>query len=135
MLATVGHKLVDLGLGFLINVPVLLFGKPVQPVCIIRIRDKPYDLAEFFFVGCALDLPLGPSEERLADEDIEREEMVVQLGAALADLEERDRLVLTLYYYEELKLHQIADVLGVTESRVSQIRSAALVQLRGQLVE
>lgn len=76
-----------------------------------------------------------PSEERLADEQVEREEMVAQLGDALAGLEERDRLVLTLYYYEELKLHQIADVLGVTESRVSQIRSAALEQLREQFVE
>lgn len=76
-----------------------------------------------------------PSDEALADEGIEREQMVGQLTDALAELEDRDRLVLTLYYYEELKLHQIADVLGVTESRVSQIRSAALGRLREHMGE
>jgi len=76
-----------------------------------------------------------PSDEPLAEEDLEREETVAQLGEALASLNDRDRMVLTLYYYEELKLHQIADVLGVTESRVSQIRSAALKRLRTQWVD
>jgi RNA polymerase sigma factor for flagellar operon FliA len=48
-------------------------------------------------------------------------------------LKERERIVLTLYYFEELKLHEIARVLGLTESRVSQIRSKALLTLRGRM--
>lgn len=48
-------------------------------------------------------------------------------------LKERERIVLTLYYFEELKLHEIAKVLGLTESRVSQIRSKALLTLRGRM--
>jgi len=48
-------------------------------------------------------------------------------------LKEQERIVLSLYYYEELKLHEIAEILNLTESRVSQIRSKALSRLRGQL--
>jgi hypothetical protein len=45
--------------------------------------------------------------------------------AAIADLPERERLVITLYDYEELTMREIAPVLGVTESRVSQIHATA----------
>lgn len=48
-------------------------------------------------------------------------------------LSQQERTVLTLYYFEELKLHEIAAVLEVTESRVSQIRQKAIVKLRGEL--
>jgi RNA polymerase sigma factor for flagellar operon FliA len=45
----------------------------------------------------------------------------------------RDEIILSLYYFEELKLHEIAKVLGLTESRVSQIRSKALTTLRSRM--
>lgn len=53
-----------------------------------------------------------------------------RLRGAFRQLSARDRLVLTLYYYEELNLRQIGDVLHVSESRVSQIRTRALKRLR-----
>lgn len=53
-----------------------------------------------------------------------------KLREALGLLKEQERTVLALYYYEELKMHQIASVLGLTESRVSQIRSRAITRLR-----
>ncbi len=53
-----------------------------------------------------------------------------KLRDALGQLKEQERTVLALYYYEELKMHQIASVLGLTESRVSQIRSRAISRLR-----
>ena len=46
---------------------------------------------------------------------------------------ERERLVLTLYYYEGLTLAEIGDVLGVTESRVCQIHTKSLLDLRSRL--
>ncbi len=49
---------------------------------------------------------------------------------AIASLPEQQRTVLALYYYEELTLRQIAEVLHVTESRISQVRTAALRTLR-----
>ncbi|NBS60326.1 MAG: sigma-70 family RNA polymerase sigma factor [Betaproteobacteria bacterium] len=52
------------------------------------------------------------------------------LRDALQNLTEQERIVLTLYFYEELKLHEIATILELTESRVSQIRSKALGKLR-----
>ena len=55
------------------------------------------------------------------------------LTEALMQLKPQERTVLTLYYFEELKLYQIAAVLEVTESRVSQIRSKAIEKLRVQM--
>ena len=51
------------------------------------------------------------------------------------DAPDRERLVLTLYYYEGLTLAEIGDILGVTESRVCQIHTKAILQLRGRLSE
>lgn len=67
------------------------------------------------------------------DELLNHEQEVGVLAGALAALNEQQRTVLTLYYYEELKLTEIALVLGVTESRVSQIRTKALARLRTEL--
>jgi RNA polymerase sigma factor for flagellar operon FliA len=57
------------------------------------------------------------------------------LTEAIEALPERERLVITLYYYEELLLKEIAQVMGVTESRVSQIHSRVLVKLKQKLLE
>lgn len=65
-----------------------------------------------------------------AQEAFERRERARILKEEILQLSQRHRLVLSLYYFEELKLHQIAGVLGVSESRVSQIRSKALRELR-----
>ena len=55
------------------------------------------------------------------------------LSAAIADLPEREQLVMNLYYVEELNLKEIGEVLGVSESRISQILSAVVKKLRGTL--
>ena len=60
-------------------------------------------------------------------------EEVEILRDAILRLKEQERIVLTLYYYEELKLHEIAAILELTESRVSQVRSKALARLRGEM--
>ena len=65
----------------------------------------------------------------------EVEEMKHLLADAINRMPDRERLVLTLYYYEALTLAEIGTVLGVTESRVCQIHTKAILQLRGRLVE
>ena len=60
-------------------------------------------------------------------------EMKQGLADAIDDLPERERMVLTLYYYEELTMKEIGEVLGVVESRVSQIRSSAVLHLRASM--
>jgi RNA polymerase sigma factor for flagellar operon FliA len=57
------------------------------------------------------------------------------LGDAIASLPERERLVIALYYDEELNLREIGQVLGVSESRVCQIHSQAALRLRSRLSE
>ncbi len=60
-------------------------------------------------------------------------EMKQRLVDAIEDLPEKERIVLTLYYYEELTMKEIGLTLGVVESRVSQIHSSAVVRLRAAL--
>jgi RNA polymerase sigma factor for flagellar operon FliA len=60
-------------------------------------------------------------------------EMKQRLTDAIEDLPEKERMVLTLYYYEELTMKEIGLTLGVVESRVSQIHSSAVVRLRTAL--
>ena len=56
-----------------------------------------------------------------------------QISAAIADLPEREKVVIALYYYEGLTLREIGEVLGVTESRICQIHSQAISRLRSKL--
>ena len=56
-------------------------------------------------------------------------------NAAINDLSEREKIVVTLYYFEGLTLAEIGEILGVTESRVCQIHTKAVGVLRGQLTE
>jgi RNA polymerase sigma factor for flagellar operon FliA len=76
---------------------------------------------------------LSGSEESEVEDAINHEQEVHLLKDAILRLKEQERVVLSLYYFEELKLHEIAKVLELTESRVSQIRSKALSKLRVDL--
>jgi len=60
-------------------------------------------------------------------------EMKQRLADAIEELPEKERMVLTLYYYEELTMKEIGVTLGVVESRVSQVHSSAVVRLRTAL--
>ncbi|MFZ5871454.1 MAG: RNA polymerase sigma factor WhiG [Actinomycetota bacterium] len=65
----------------------------------------------------------------------EGEETKFLLARAIDQLPEREKIVITLYYYEGLTLAEIGRVLGVTESRICQMHTKAVVQLRGKLRE
>jgi RNA polymerase sigma factor for flagellar operon FliA len=76
----------------------------------------------------------------IADDASQQPEAIVEhaqfMGAvahAIGDLPEREQLLMNLYYVEELNLKEIGEVLGVTESRVSQLLSAVVKQLRTTL--
>lgn len=98
-------------------------------------------------VVLALDAPAtcdesgaSPLSESIPDvdaaqpgEELTRAESLQELHEAFAALPEKDRLVLSLYYYERLNLKEIGEVLHVGESRVSQIRTRALRRLRENL--
>jgi len=64
---------------------------------------------------------------------VEEAEFMQAVVEAIDHLPEREKLVMSLYYVEELNLKEIGEVLGVTESRVSQILSTVVKKLRSQL--
>lgn len=86
-----------------------------------------------------LGMDEGALDEHLADhnssplEQLQSEDLKRVLGNAIANLPERERLVVTLYYHEELNLREIGMVMGVTESRVSQLMSQAMLRLRTRM--
>jgi RNA polymerase sigma factor for flagellar operon FliA len=65
----------------------------------------------------------------------ESEETKHLLAKAINTLPEREKIVVTLYYYEGLTLAEIGQVLGVTESRICQMHTKAVLQLRGKLAD
>jgi RNA polymerase sigma factor FliA len=71
----------------------------------------------------------APDPQNLVDQS----ELRDRIADAIAALPEREKLVVALYYYENLTLREIGEVLGVTESRVSQLHTKAVLRLRSKL--
>jgi RNA polymerase sigma factor for flagellar operon FliA len=94
--------------------------------------SKLFSLDELLSGEDGMETPV-PSAVASPLERIQRQDMREALAKAIAELPERERLVLALYYDEELNLKEIGQVLGVSESRVSQIHSQAAVRLRARL--
>jgi RNA polymerase sigma factor for flagellar operon FliA len=80
---------------------------------------------------------LGDYLADVNNEDVEqilaRQEMKELIGTRMAELPEKEQLVLVLYYYEELTLKEIGEILDVTESRVCQIHTKAILRLKGKI--
>lgn len=111
------------------------------------LQDHLGEISSLGFV--ALDELLDPSErgsasigDMLSDarigvpgESFEKQETRYFLTDAINRLPERERLVITLYYYEGLTLAEIGSVLGVTESRICQIHTKSVMSLRNRMIE
>ena len=80
------------------------------------------------------DFELDSAEES-PERKLMEDELRLQLVNSIEALNERERTVVSLYYYERLKLKEIAEVLGVSESRVCQIHSAAIIKMKGIMQE
>ena len=76
---------------------------------------------------------IADEESHQPDVMVEEAEFMDAVTAAIADLPEREQTVMQRYYVEELNLKEIGEVLGVSESRISQILSAVVKKLRGTL--
>ncbi len=115
-----------------------------------RKSDLQNALAEISNLGMvALDELLNPGERdsaslgdlmadpRMADPggSFEKQEMRHFLADAIGRLPDRERLVVTLYYYEGMTLAEIGNVLDVTESRICQIHTKAVMSLRNRMIE
>ncbi|HPC94913.1 MAG TPA: FliA/WhiG family RNA polymerase sigma factor [Sedimentisphaerales bacterium] len=83
----------------------------------------------------ALGEILASADTAAPDHRLEKAEMLKKLTAAMQKLDERRLQIIVLYYHKHLTMKQIADLLEITESRVSQLHASALVILSGQLGE
>ena len=66
-------------------------------------------------------------------ENIDKKELTEKLAEALKDLSEKEQQIITFYYYEEMTLKEIAQVLDVSESRISQLHTRALKKMKEKL--
>lgn len=81
--------------------------------------------------GCEqLSIPEEDSAGGSPEQTVERAEMMETLASAIASLRPNEQLVLSLYYQKEIKMKDIADVLGVSHARASQIHTRAIQKLR-----
>jgi len=101
----------------------------VVSVRVISFEELGFGYGEEHFVP---DENLPAAADDPLDEVLETETINL-VARALDRLPEKERLVVTLYFYEELNLKEIGEIIGVSESRASQVRSRALIRLRTYL--
>ena len=99
--------------------------------CTIVSLDRPYTFAdgEHTTLYDSLESTTMPTPTQHLDD----KEMKDQLAGAILALSERERLMISLYYNEELTMKEIGEVLGISESRVSQLHARAVLLLRGMM--
>ena len=81
---------------------------------------------------CLADV-LCESDAKNPQQQVMTMQLAEALGKAIDGLPEKERLAVTLYYNEDFNLKEIGEMLGLTESRISQLISQAMVRLRGRL--
>ncbi len=112
-----------------LNIPIQELHKMLQEISGLKVSnlDEREDESGMTLLDTVRGTNATPDEEY---EDSERRRM---LANAISNLPERERNVIALYYKEELTMKEIGSVLDVTESRVSQLRTQAIVRLRNQI--
>ena len=80
-----------------------------------------------------LDTLVEERSEAYPADRLENTELTKIIASVLEELSEKERIVISLYYYEELTQKEIAEVLGVSEGRVSQLHSQALIKLKTKM--
>ncbi|MBN1225613.1 MAG: FliA/WhiG family RNA polymerase sigma factor [Deltaproteobacteria bacterium] len=90
-------------------------------------------LEELFPDGLAPKFSKQVSDTPSPFDELNTKELKQNISKALSSLGENEQLVISLYYYDELTLKEIAKVLNLTESRISQIHSKAIIKLRARL--
>jgi len=124
-----GRPVTELEVAAHLNVPVAEVRETLQDIASLRManlddRDETTGLSIGDFIS---DSSISPLDEA------ERNEFRTLLANAVDKLPEREHKVIALYYLEELTMKEIGEILGVTESRVSQLRTQAISRLRSTL--
>jgi RNA polymerase sigma factor for flagellar operon FliA len=103
----------------------------ISSTSVLSLNDVWYsgDEADKISIGESIESPTSMNP----DATVEREEVKRVIVQAISELPEKEKKVLVLYYYEDLTLKEIGQVLDVTESRVSQLHTKAILRLRAKL--
>jgi len=100
-----------------------ILGEDVQKVHDARIASTIYTVMP-------LHDQLQVGDEGAALAQIEKEELIEVIKKVLSTYKEREQMVIQLYYFEELTLKEISEILGITESRISQIHKSVIKKIR-----
>jgi len=102
----------------------------IRPVTMVPLDKSPnLDEPE----GSSMHEAIADDTEMNAREEAERNEMIEMMRERITKLPEMPRKILAMYYFEDMRLAEIAEVFGLTESRICQIHSQAVISLRAYL--
>lgn len=100
-----------------------ILGESIEKIHEARIASSIYTVMP-------LHDQLQVGDEGMALANIEREELVNVIRSVLSEYSEREQMIIQLYYFEELSLKEISDVLSITESRISQIHKSVIHKIK-----
>ncbi|MDQ1244340.1 MAG: polymerase sigma factor FliA [Campylobacterota bacterium] len=100
-----------------------MIGESVEKIHEARIASSIYTVMP-------LQDQLQVGDEGVALANIERDELVNVVKSVLSEFSEREQMIIQLYYFEELSLKEISDVLNITESRISQIHKSVIHKIK-----
>jgi len=113
-----------------LNIPIVNFRKQLSQIH----SGTLISLDEYIDQNQGYNQITSIKDEMAQPQDIiENNEVLESLAVSIEGLTEKEKIVITLYYYEELTLKEISLILGVSESRISQLHSKAIVKLRNKL--
>ena len=103
----------------------------ISSTAVMSLNDLRYNSegSDHISIAESIESPSNMNPDSIA----ERDEIKRVMLEALRELPDKEQRVLVLYYYEDLTLREIGEVLHVTESRVSQLHTKAILRLRGKL--
>jgi len=87
-------------------------------------------IASDIYTVLPLDDQLGTPEEGGLLERLEQEDLIESIQEVLMSFEEREQIIIQLYYFEELTLKEISDIINITESRISQIHKSVIRRIK-----
>lgn len=100
-----------------------MLGETIEKIHEARIASSIYTVMP-------LQDQLQVGDEGVALANIERDELVNVIKSVLSEFSEREQMIIQLYYFEELSLKEISDVLNITESRISQIHKSVIHKIK-----
>lgn len=125
-----GHSASDKEISEKLGISMDEFYKLLNDVNVTSMVSLEDFLEQNYEIG--VDLPNVDREGR-PEQQVEFNEIKEILGDSIEKLPEKEKTVLTLYYYEELTLKEISAIMKVSESRISQLHTKAIMRLRGKL--